>query len=76
VVSPLDYGSTNYGSTKTEGGGLIKPITGLFLVFWGLVKVFQGWLLFDAGDFAGVAVVLLGALAALAGALFLADSLW
>ena len=55
---------------------MIKPITGLFLVFWGLVKVFQGWLLFDAGDFAGVAVVLLGALAALAGALFLADSLW
>ncbi|MCR3883462.1 hypothetical protein P0O24_05325 [Methanotrichaceae archaeon M04Ac] len=55
---------------------MIKPITGLFLVFWGLVKVFQGWLLFDGGDFAGVAVVLLGALAALAGALFLADSLW
>jgi hypothetical protein len=54
---------------------LIKPITGLFLIFWGLVKVFQGWLLSGGGDSAGVTVILLGALAALAGALFLADSL-
>lgn len=53
---------------------MIKPITGLFLVFWGMVKVYQGWLIFDGGVELGAAVILLGALAAAVGGLFLADS--
>ncbi|MGC9514221.1 hypothetical protein [Methanocrinis sp.] len=54
---------------------MIKPITGLFLVLWGLVKVFQGWVLFEGGEDFGAAVVVFGALAALVGGLFLRDSL-
>jgi hypothetical protein len=53
---------------------LIKPITGLFLVFWGAVKVYQGWLILDGGVEFGAAVILLGGLAAAVGGLFLADS--
>ena len=54
---------------------MIKPITGLFLIFWGLVKVFQGWLIFDGGEDFGAAVMVFGALVALVGGLFLRDSL-
>jgi succinate-acetate transporter protein len=54
---------------------LIKPVTGLFLIFWGLVKVFQGCVLFDGGNDFGVAVIVFGLLAALVGGLFLRDSL-
>ena len=54
---------------------MIKPITGLFLIFWGLVKVFQGWLLLDGGEGFGAAVIFFGLLAALVGGLFLRDSL-
>jgi hypothetical protein len=54
---------------------VIKPITGLFLVFWGLVKVFQGWVLFDGGNDFGAAVMVFGVLAAAVGGLFLRDSL-
>jgi hypothetical protein len=53
---------------------LIKPIAGLFLLFWGMVKVYQGWLIYDGGVEFGAAVILLGALAAAIGGLFLADS--
>ncbi|WP_187287790.1 hypothetical protein [Methanothrix harundinacea] len=53
---------------------LIKPITGLFLVFWGAMKVYQGWLILDGGVEFGAAVILLGGLAAPVGGLFLADS--
>jgi hypothetical protein len=54
---------------------VIKPITGLFLIFWGLVKVLQGWVLLDGGDDLGAAVIVFGALAALAGGILLRDSL-
>ncbi|HOO54829.1 MAG TPA: hypothetical protein PLM24_10600, partial [Methanothrix sp.] len=54
---------------------MIKPITGLFLVFWGLVKVYQGWLIYDGGVDFGAAVIVFGLLAALVGGLFLRDSL-
>jgi hypothetical protein len=57
------------------GESVIKPITGLFLIFWGLVKVFQGWLLLDGGEDFGAAVIFFGLLAALVGGLFLRDSL-
>ena len=54
---------------------MIKPITGIFLVFWGLVKVYQGWLIFDGGVDFGAAVIVFGLLATLVGGLFLRDSL-
>lgn len=54
---------------------MIKPITGLFLVFWGMVKAFQGWVLFDEGNDFGAAVMVFGALVAIVGGLFLRDSL-
>ena len=54
---------------------MIKPISGLFLVFWGLVKVYQGFLLLDGGEDLGAAVMAFGVLAALVGGLFLRDSL-
>jgi len=54
---------------------VIKPVTGLFLIFWGIVKVYQGWVLFNGGDDLGVGLIVFGALAALVGGLFLRDSL-
>lgn len=54
---------------------MIKPVTGLFLVFWGLVKVYQGWLIFDGGEDFGIVVIVFGLLAALVGGLFFEDSL-
>jgi hypothetical protein len=54
---------------------LIKPVTGLFLVFWGLVKVFQGFFLLEGGEGFGAALIVFGLLAALVGGLFLRDSL-
>jgi hypothetical protein len=54
---------------------VIKPITGLFLIFWGLVKVFQGWVLLNGGNDFGAAVMVFGVLAAAVGGLFLRDSL-
>ncbi len=54
---------------------MIKPITGLFLIFWGMMKVFQGWVLFDGGNDLGAAVMVFGALVAIVGGLFLRDSL-
>ena len=54
---------------------MIKPISGLFLIFWGMVKAFQGWVLIDGGEEFGAALMALGALAALVGGLFLRDSL-
>ena len=54
---------------------MIKPVTGLFLVFWGLVKVFQGWVLFEGGEDFGAALIVFGLLAALVGGVFLRDSL-
>jgi hypothetical protein len=54
---------------------MIRPISGLFLIFWGMVKAFQGWVLLDGGEKFGAGLVLLGLLAALVGGLFLRDSL-
>ena len=54
---------------------MIKPVTGLFLVFWGLVKVFQGFLLLQGGEDFGAAVIVFGLLAALVGGLLFRDSL-
>jgi len=54
---------------------MIKPISGLFLIFWGVVKVFQGFVLLDGGEEFGAALIILGALAALAGGLLLQDAL-
>ena len=54
---------------------MIKPITGLFLIFWGLVKVFQGWVLLNGGNDFGTALMVFGALATLVGGLLLRDSL-
>lgn len=54
---------------------MIRPISGLFLIFWGMFKAFQGWVLFDGGEEFGAGLVLLGLLAALVGGLFLRDSL-
>ena len=54
---------------------MIRPITGLFLVFWGLVKVFQGWVLFEGGEDFGAVVDAFGLLAAAAGGLLLWYSL-
>jgi hypothetical protein len=54
---------------------LIKPITGLFLIFWGLVKIYQGWLIFDGDVDFGVVVIAFGAIAAVVGGVLLGDSL-
>ncbi|MDF0590667.1 hypothetical protein [Candidatus Methanocrinis natronophilus] len=54
---------------------MIKPITGLFLIFWGIFKAFQGWVLLDGGEEFGAILVALGGLAAMVGGLFLRDSL-
>lgn len=54
---------------------MIKPISGLFLIFWGAVKVYQGWVIFEVGVDFGAAVILLGLLAAAVGGLFIRDSL-
>jgi len=54
---------------------VIKPITGLFLVFWGMVKVFQGWVLFDGGNDFGAAVMVFGALVVIGGGLLLRATL-
>ena len=54
---------------------MIKPISGIFLVFWGMVKVFQGFIILDGGEEFGAALIVLGALAAAAGGLLLGDSL-
>lgn len=54
---------------------MIKPISGLFLILWGVVKVFQGFVLLDGGEEFGAALIILGALAALAGGLLLRDAL-
>lgn len=53
---------------------MIKPISGLFLIFWGMVKAFQGWVLIDGGEEFGAAVIIFGALAAAVGGLFLRAS--
>ena len=54
---------------------MIRPVSGLFLVFWGMVKVFQGFVLFDGGEDFGAAVMVFGALAAAVGGVLLWDSL-
>jgi hypothetical protein len=54
---------------------LIKPITGLFIVFWGMAKVYQGWMIFDGDVDFGIVVIAFGDLAAVVEGLFLREFL-
>lgn len=48
--------------------GIAVSAGGLLVVFWGLVKLFQAWVLYQGGSEAWLGVLLIGLLALMVGA--------